>query len=434
MSASQSSTKQTILIGLMLFSLFFGAGNLIFPPLLGQEAGDQLWPAIIGFLISGVGLPILGVIAIIYTGKDDAEAISKRVHPIFATAFTALTFLTIGPLFAVPRTATVSFEVGLTPFLDNVTSLALVIFTIVYFAFVYWLAASPGKFIDRIGKIITPILLFVLAVVLARTIFGPLGTFSAPSEEYSSLAFFSGFTEGYLTMDTIAAFVFGILVLQTIKSQGISDQTIIRSVTVKASLIAGGLLAIIYTGLGYLGAVSETAVGTQENGGQILQLTAFEYFGVSGNVILAITIILACVPTAVGLISSCSTYFNGWFPQISYKGFVLIFTVFSALIANMGLNQLIAFSLPVLVFIYPIIIALIALAFTDRLFGGRQSVYRGVIIMTALISTTDGLKEAGLLPESIVSLTSMLPLSDLGFGWLVPAILGGIVGFFVSKK
>ncbi|MBM7631784.1 branched-chain amino acid transport system II carrier protein [Geomicrobium sediminis] len=434
MSASQSSTKQTILIGLMLFSLFFGAGNLIFPPLLGQEAGDQLWPAIIGFLISGVGLPVLGVIAIIYTGKDDAEAISKRVHPIFATAFTALTFLTIGPLFAVPRTATVSFEVGLTPFLDNVTSLALVIFTIVYFAFVYWLAASPGKFIDRIGKIITPILLFVLAVVLARTIFGPLGTFSAPSEEYSSLAFFSGFTEGYLTMDTIAAFVFGILVLQTIKSQGINDQTVIRSVTIKASLIAGGLLAVIYTGLGYLGAVSETAVGTQENGGQILQLTAFEYFGVSGNVILAITIILACVPTAVGLISSCSTYFNGWFPQISYKRFVLIFTVFSALIANMGLNQLIAFSLPVLVFIYPIIIALIALAFTDRLFGGRQSVYRGVIIMTALISTTDGLKEAGLLPESIVSLTSMLPLSDLGFGWLVPAILGGIVGFFVSKK
>nr|WP_238544554.1 branched-chain amino acid transport system II carrier protein [Geomicrobium sp. JCM 19037] len=237
MNTSTLSTKQIFFIGLMLFSLFFGAGNLIFPPFLGYEAGENFWFAMLGFLLSGVGLPILGVLAIVYTGSDDAEAISKRVHPLFATLFTTLTFLAIGPLFAVPRTAAVSYEIGVTPFLDTIGAFSLLVFSLLYFAIVYWLAATPGKFIDRIGKIITPFLLVVLAILLFSAVFGPLGSFTAPTDVYDQFAFFSGFTEGYLTMDTIAAFVFGILVLEAIRSQGVNDPIHTRKITWKVSIM-----------------------------------------------------------------------------------------------------------------------------------------------------------------------------------------------------
>ncbi|GAK02963.1 LOW QUALITY PROTEIN: branched-chain amino acid transport system carrier protein [Geomicrobium sp. JCM 19037] len=434
MNTSTLSTKQIFFIGLMLFSLFFGAGNLIFPPFLGYEAGENFWFAMLGFLLSGVGLPILGVLAIVYTGSDDAEAISKRVHPLFATLFTTLTFLAIGPLFAVPRTAAVSYEIGVTPFLDTIGAFSLLVFSLLYFAIVYWLAATPGKFIDRIGKIITPFLLVVLAILLFSAVFGPLGSFTAPTDVYDQFAFFSGFTEGYLTMDTIAAFVFGILVLEAIRSQGVNDPIHTRKITWESEYYAALLLSIIYTGLGYLGAVNANVLGDHENGGQILQLTAFEYFGLTGNVLLALAIILACIPTAVGLIASCARYFNRWFPSVSYRLFVFILTLFSFFIANMGLDTLISFSLPVLTFIYPIIIVLIVLAFTHNLFGGRTAVYRFSVTLTAIVSAMDGLDEANLLPNFLDELRMLLPLSQLDLGWVVPALVGAAIGYLVSRK
>ncbi|MBB6448273.1 LIVCS family branched-chain amino acid:cation transporter [Geomicrobium halophilum] len=426
MQSQRNSSREIIFIGLMLFSLFFGAGNLIFPPLLGQEAGTNFWPAIIGFLISGVGLPLLGVLAIVYTAKEEPEAISRRVHPRFATAFTSLTFLTIGPLFAVPRTGTVSFEIGIIPFLPDgdVKNLSLFIFTVLYFAIVYWLALNPGKFVDRIGKVITPALLFVIFILLVRTVSGPLGTYSSPTNDYEQWALFNGFQEGYLTMDTIAAFVFGIIVVQAIKSQGVQEQRLIQSVSLKASAIAGVLLVVIYTGLAFLGATSTSAIGVQDNGGSILSLVAGEYFGIYGNIILSISIIFACIPTAVGLISSCANYFQSWFPSISYRLFVLFFTLLSAGIANMGLDQLILFSMPVLTFIYPIIIVLILLSFTDRWFQGKEEVYRWSVLLTAIVSTSDGLREAGI----ELAIFDYLPFAAINLGWVVPALVGVAIG------
>ncbi|WP_078393131.1 branched-chain amino acid transport system II carrier protein [Shouchella patagoniensis] len=429
------SKKNIFFIGLMLFSLFFGAGNLIFPPELGQAAGENAWPAIIGFLISGVGLPILGVMAITYVGSDDAEGLSKRVHPYFAVGLTALTYLTIGPFFAVPRTGTVSYEIAIVPFLEYIpflqerSQLALALFTVLYFAIVYFLALNPGKFVDRIGKIITPLLLIVITILLVRVVVGPLGTYTAPTGDYVDFALFRGITEGYLTMDTIAAVVFGIIVVKAIKDLGLTDQKLIQKTAWKAGLVAAICLGTVYTGLGYLGAISASEI-TTSGGAEILAVVSGEYFGLMGNVLLGVTILFACIPTATGLISSCAIYFNKQFPRVSYKKLVLGFTLFSAGISNFGLSRIIEFSIPVLSFIYPIVIVLIFLAFLDKLFGGKRSVYQFTVLFTGIVSVNEGLTAANANWDYLFWLP--LPFAEVGFAWVVPAVIGFVIGLLVS--
>lgn len=428
------SNKQTLYIGLMLFSLFFGAGNLIFPPELGQDAGTNAWPAIIGFLISGVGLPILGVMAITYVGSDDAEGLGRRVHPYFAIGFTALTFLTIGPFFAVPRTGTVSYEIAILPFiemsqLDPSNRIWLFLFSIVFFAIVFYLALSPGKFVDRIGKLITPFLLVVIAILLVTVLFNPLGTYLEPADSsYANFPFFRGITEGYLTMDTIAAIVFGIIVVKAIKDLGVTDQRLIKRTAWKAGLIAAICLGTVYAGLGYLGAVSASELSA-DSGAGILASVSFEYFGLGGNVLLGLIILGACIPTATGLISSCSIYFNKLFPSLSYKVFVVIFTLFSLGVSNFGLSTIIEFSVPVLSFIYPIAIVLIILAFLEPLFKRRRIVYQVTILFTAIVSIHEGLAAAGL-PGFLSGVP--LPFADIGFAWALPALIGFVIGLLLT--
>ncbi|MED4127753.1 branched-chain amino acid transport system II carrier protein [Shouchella miscanthi] len=430
------SNKQTLYIGLMLFSLFFGAGNLIFPPELGQSAGSNAWPAIIGFLISGVGLPILGVMAITYVGSDDAEGLGRRVHPYFAIGFTALTFLTIGPFFAVPRTGTVSYEIGILPFIERSESLNassplwLFLFSVAYFAIVFYLSLSPGKFVDRIGKIITPFLLLVIAILLVTVLFNPLGTYLEPVDSsFNDYPFFRGITEGYLTMDTIAAVVFGIIVVKAIKDFGVTDQRIVKRTAWKAGIIAAICLGTVYAGLGYLGAISASAISA-DSGAGILASVSFEYFGLGGNILLGLIILAACIPTATGLISSCSIYFNKLFPSLSYKAFVIIFTLFSLGISNFGLSTIIEFSIPVLVFIYPIAIVLILLAFLEPLFKRRRIVYQMTVLFTAIVSINEGLMAAN---ESWNFLRAVpLPFDDIGFAWALPALIGFVIGLLLS--
>ncbi|WZY01876.1 branched-chain amino acid transport system II carrier protein [Bacillus sp. FSL W7-1360] len=446
-TGTKISNKETIFIGLMLFSLFFGAGNLIFPPVLGQDAGMNAWSAIVGFLISGVSLPILGVLAITYLGSDDAEGLSKRVGIRFSIAFTSLTFLTIGPFFAMPRTGNVAYEIGVVPFLEQfgvnqsspafleafgIQSWPLFLFTIIYFTIVYVLALRPGKFVDRIGKILTPLLFTVIGILLVSVMTGPLGTFQAPKDAYASYPLFKGFTEGYLTMDTIASFVFGIIIVKAIKDRGVSNPLHVRKVAWKAGLVAAIPLALIYAGLGYLGAVSTSAVGDFEsNGASLLVAVAREYFGLTGNVILGLTILFACIPTAAGLASACSMYFRKYFPGISYKVFVFVFVLFSAIIANVGLDQLIRFSIPVLQFIYPIIIVLIFLAFFDKLIGKRRAIYQFTVLFTAIVSFNAGLKEFNE-EWDLIGRVMTLPLMDQGLAWLLPAAVGLVLGVTIS--
>ncbi|MBM0064476.1 branched-chain amino acid transport system II carrier protein [Alkalicoccobacillus gibsonii] len=424
----------TIVIGLMLFALFFGAGNLIFPAMLGQSAGESLWAANAGFLVTGVGLPLLGVLAFGFSGKEDLQALASRIHPTFALVFTTILYLSIGPFFAIPRTGGVSFEVGVKPYLpESMASVGLIIFTLLFFALTCLISLNPEKIIDIVGKILTPIKLLFIGILVIVAIVNPLGSFQAPVGPYITQPFFKGFQEGYLTMDTLASFVFGIMIIQAIKQKGASTKKQMMAVCLKAAGIAAVILIVLYTSFSFLGASSVEKIGYADNGGTVLAQVSAIYFGEYGAILLGLMITVACLTTSVGLITSCSTYFHKLFPSISYKKFAVILSAFSMVVANVGLTQLIAISVPVMTVIYPVAIVLIFLTFLHPLFKGSRLVYQGTILFTLIVSIFDGLEQAGLSISFVHRFfESFLPFYSLGLGWILPAIVGGLVGYIVS--
>jgi len=422
--------RETLTIGLMLFALFFGAGNMIFPPALGQAAGTHFWQAILGFIVTGVGLPLLGVIAV-SLGGGNLQTLAGRVHPVFGIIFTFIVYLSIGPMMAIPRTATVTFEMGVLSFLPEglkQSQLPLFLTTIVFFALTYWLAVTPSKMVDRIGKILTPVLLAIIALMYVATLFRPIGEVGQPVEGYADSAFVKGFLEGYLTLDALAAMVFGIVVTSAVQDKGVTEPRSVMWSTIKAGIIAAVGLGLVYLSLGYMGATSYS-LGQSDNGGQILTAVVQHLFGQSGLIILGAAVTLACLTTSVGLVTACSAFFTSYTRGISYRAMCAILCVFSAAVANVGLTQLIAFSVPVLMAFYPIAMVLMLLTFLHKWFRGYRSVYVVSIFLTALISLVDGAAMMGLPVKAITAIYNNLPLYSEGVGWILPALAGAVIGY-----
>lgn len=433
--------------GLMLFALFFGAGNLIFPAGMGQQAGTNIWETMLGFLITGAGLPLLGVIAVGYSGSRDLQELAGRVAKWYGIAFSVALYLAIGPLFATPRTATVSFEIGVMPFLgdnvsDSLKSTALFGFCVFFFACAYWLSVSPGKLVDRIGKILTPVLLIVIAILVITAAISPMGAPQAPTETYQTGAFAKGMIEGYGTMDALASLVFVIIVINAIRDMGVTEYKPMLSLITRAGLVAAGFLALVYIFIGYMGATSVAGIGMQESGAAVLSKSAGHYFGHFGKILLAIIVFLACLSTAVGLITACGEYFERLVPKLSYHKWVIIFTLISFGLANVGLSAIIKFSVPVLMLLYPLTVAIIALAFLHNTFGGKQIVYITTIAGTMPIALLDGWKTAhamlggaedALVMQIDTALKAGLPFYSSGLGWVLPAVAGLVIGVVLSK-
>lgn len=430
MTNNNISTKQVVSVGLMLFALFLGAGNIIFPPFLGQQAGTNIWIAVAGFLVTGVGLPVLAVIAI---GRaENLQTLASRVHPTFGILFTIIIYLAIGPFFGIPRTATVTYEVGVLPFLSESMGqsfMPLFILSIIFFAVSVWLSLNPTKLVHRIGTIITPVLLIILSILAIKSIINPIGSISDPTEAYVTNSFFNGFIEGYLTMDTIGGLVFGIVVISAIKDLGVTNKKAITKIVGKAGIIAAIGLALVYLSLTYIGASSVGEIGILDNGAAVITASTKVLFGNLGSIILAVAITLACITTSVGLITSCAQFFSMQVPALSYKKIVYILAVFSTIIANIGLSKLISISLPILSFIYPLAIVLILLSFLHPYFKGYSTVYVGGMIATGLISLCDALIAAGYSLGGIGTFVTSLPLSAQGIGWFIPGIIGCLIGY-----
>lgn len=421
-----------LIIGVMLFALFFGAGNLIFPAQLGQDAGTNFWPAIIGFLITGVGLPFLGILAMGFSGSRNLQELASRIHPIYAVIFTSLLYLTIGPFFAAPRTGAVAFDVGIAPFIGEAyMQIGLIIFTLVFFSITLWLSLNPTKIVDRVGKILSPSIIILLLVLLAMVIVKPMGAIGSPQEAYASGAFMKGFTEGYNTMDALASLVFGIIIINIIRSMGVTDKRGILAATAKSGAVATAFLAILYVGIAYLGATSTSVLGFLDTGGAVLSGASTHYLGSFGLVMLSVIIILACLTTAIGLMIACGEYFHTLMPKVSYKVFVTIFTTFCFVVANFGLSNIITYSIPVLMFLYPLAVVLMLLTFLSPLFNHSRIVYVSATVVALMVSTIDGLKTLcdlleieyflGLAP--IITLYERaLPFYTEGLGWLLPVL------------
>ncbi|MBP1968336.1 LIVCS family branched-chain amino acid:cation transporter [Virgibacillus natechei] len=430
-------------IGVMLFALFFGAGNLIFPAELGQNAGTNLWPAVVGFLITGVGLPLLGILAMSFSGSRDLQELSSRVHPVYGIVFTSLLYLTIGPFFAAPRTGTVAYEVGIMPFVsEGNAQIGLFIFTLLFFVVTLLFSLKPAKLVDNVGKILAPGIVVLLGILLLMVVMQPMGSIEPPQEGYTSGAFMQGFLEGYNTMDALASLVFGIIVINAVRSMGVTSKNGILMTTAKAGIVATFLLATIYVGIALLGATSTSTFGIFETGGPVLSNAASYYFGTLGSILLAIIITLACLTTSIGLTTASAQFFHTLIPRFSYKVFVIFFASLTFMIANFGLANIITYSVPVLMFLYPLAIVLMLLAFLSPLFNHAHMVYVSAITVTFLISTFDGLKalcdSLGIdyftWMQPIVSFyENTLPLYNEGLGWLLPAIIVTVITGIITR-
>ncbi|MBD1586579.1 branched-chain amino acid transport system II carrier protein [Pseudomonas typographi] len=411
--------QDILALGFMTFALFVGAGNIIFPPIVGLHAGPWVWAAAAGFLITAVGLPVITVIALAKVGGA-MDALSSPIGRTAGTLLAVVCYLSVGPLFATPRTATVSFEVGVAP-LTGDGPLPLFLYSLGYFLLVLWVSLYPGRLLDTVGRFLAPLKIAALAVLGGAAFMLPAGPVGEATEAYAASPFSQGFVNGYLTMDTLGALVFGIVIVNAIRSRGVQAPHLITRYAIIAGLIAGLGLVLVYVSLFRLGAGSHAIAAGASNGAQVLHAYVQATFGTLGSGFLAVLIALACLVTAVGLTCACAEYFGGLL-GVSYKALVVLLAGFSLLVSNLGLTQLIHFSVPVLTAIYPPCIVLVALSFCHRLWRSPQVVVGPVMLVSLAFGMVDALKVARLdawLPQA----AEHLPLSEQGLAWLVPVVV-----------
>ena len=425
------STRAYLAIGMMLFTLFFGAGNLIFPAALGQQAGSNVGWALLGFVLTGVGLPLLGVAAMGYSSCKDVEELASRVHPIYGLLYTISLYLSIGPMFATPRTGTVAYEIAIKPFTEGLSMNMEPIFLALFFGVSLWLSISPQKLVNRIGNILTPALLLVILLLIVKSFITPLGGYAVPQPTYgdASKAVLQGFLDGYNTMDALASVVFAILVIDFVRLSGATSRAVITKTVMEVGAIAVALLGIVYVFIANIGATSVERFGLFETGAPVLSVSANYLFGDFGQIILAIIVLLACLSTSIGLITSCGTYFHKLTPKISYKLYVVIFSVAAFGLSMFGLKTIISAAIPVLMLLYPLTIVIILLALVNNMFGGRRCVYAWTMAFTMISALMTGLETAGIAPAALEQLfTQYIPFQAAGMGWVSFAVLGFVVG------
>ncbi|SQI38645.1 LIV-II [Leminorella richardii] len=445
------SRADTIGLGLMTFAFFLGAGNIIFPPLEGQMAGTNVLSAMSGFLITAVGLPLISIIAVARVGGG-LPSMTTDLPKGTGTFAAVLLFIIIGPAFATPRTGLVAYEMAIKPltgvlegdnqlelFGDITLDKTQALVTTLFFAVTLVFSWSRGKLIDSIGKILTPALFLLLICLAIGVIVAPQGTLSSPAESYQEMAFTKGFIGGYNTMDTFAALMFGMLLVDILRSKGVTDPKATYKYLVIAGLIAAAGLAFVYISLFWLGATSATVAPGADNGGVVLAAYVQALFGQPGQWILSGVVLLACLTTAVGLVSTCADYFSTLTP-LRYRQWVIVLSIICALVANVGLSQLIALSIPVLMALYPLAIALVALTFVRPWLPNPRTSFRTVMGVALIFSLLDGVRSISALQKVdgikwlLDKQTEYMPLSGQGMAWVLPTAIMLVLVFLIPAK
>ncbi|MFM6957356.1 MAG: branched-chain amino acid transport system II carrier protein [Acinetobacter sp.] len=422
-------TGDIIALGFMTFALFIGAGNIIFPPIVAQQAGEHVWLAAFGFLITAVGLPVITIMALSRM-QGSIEVISSPLGRFFSLLLTIVCYLSVGPLFATPRTATVSYEIGFAPYFGTSNS-SLLIYSIIYFAFVTAISLYPNKLLDTVGHILAPLKIVALAILGIAAILIPTGYISPPVHKYVTSPVSEGFVNGYLTMDTLGALVFGIVIIQAIQSRGVTDSKLITKYAIIASLIAGVGLTLVYISLFKLGLGSHEVAANATNGAVILHAYVQHAFGDLGSLFLTGLIFLACMVTAIGLTCACAEYFTE-LTGLPYKLLVFILIGFSLLISNLGLTKLIAFSVPVLSAIYPPAIVVIMMSFFWKHWNKPSVVVSSVTGVAFLFGIIEALKAAGF-TEQLPQFINNLPLNEQNLAWLLPSLAVLVIAIAIDR-
>ena len=408
------SARNIAALGFMTFAMYLGAGNLIFPSFLGYQAGDNLFQGMAGFLLAGVGLPAFALVIVALAGGSD-NLTSVLPRPL-ATTFWIMVFIVIGPAFVIPRAITVAYQFGFSPFFgDNALGPFSIIFCIIAVLF----SLYPGKLVDNLGKWLTPALMAILLAMAIAALLFPSQGISQATGAYVSSAFAEGVTQGYMTMDALGSIGFGWVIFRAIKSMGVTQPKAITRYTLIAALMYAVAMALVYISLAYIGASS---VGEYSNGGDILTTFTTTHFGILGTLLLGAVMILACLTTIIGVTTAGSEFYSRTFSKVSYRNSVLVTMIIGALVANIGLEQLLQITQPVVVALHPIAIALLLIAPLRRLvsMSGVLATLAAALIFGAL----DALHILGSMPASLDAiLNQYLPLYACYAAWIVPTVI-----------
>lgn len=429
MARKSLTPKQSLFVGITLFSMFFGAGNLILPPLLGLQAGASAVPAMAGFLVTGIGLPMLGIIAVGLAGT--IRELASRVHPVFAHVFVAAVYLAIGPCLAIPRTSSTSFEM-FEPLLPATVSLetARLVFSVAFFAVALLLAMHPNALTKLLGRITGPALIVLLVFVIGSALFDPAPSLPAAQGAYAAAPAMSGFLTGYQTMDLLASLTFGIVIAANIRELGITDDGgLVREVS-RAGVFAGLLMGVIYCGLAVIGVNIAADLPGATNGAEILAASAGAHFGTAGTVVVAVIFLLACLNVCIGLISCCGSYFADEFPRVPYRAWAIGFAVFSCAVSNFGLDAILTFSVPLLNALYPMAIVLVLMGMMHKGCDLVPCAWPWAVGLTSVVSVATALRDAFFAGAWLPF--DALPFADMGMNWVVPALVGMAIGVAAS--
>ena len=417
----------TVVTGLMLFALFFGAGNLIFPPVLGASAGDRLPAVMAGFLITGVLLPLVAVIAVSTSGEG-ILGLARRVGGRFGAVAPAAVYLSIGPLYAIPRVVTVAYELATRPVLELLGAApgrwTLPAHAAGFLVVSVLIALRPSRLADRVGRWLTPALLVLIAVLCVATIAGDDVVERAASGPYAASPFSTGLTQGYLTMDVLAATVFGIVVIQTLRSRGIGSTGRVVRATAAAGGIAATLLAAVYIGLAMIG--TRTG-GAADDGTALLRSAASSALGPAGVIVFAAIVILACLTTSVGLLSAWAGYAYATLPRTTFSRHLIAGAGCALILSNLGLAVIIKIVAPLTLLLYPITITLVAATILDVVAPGRlRTAYTWPVAVAGVLGLVSALAEAGWdAPSALLARSGAWNGST---GWIAPTLLALVLG------
>lgn len=423
--------KDIAVVGFALFSMFFGAGNLLFPPYLGLISGEQWLTSLAGFVLADVGLALLVITTAAKCGGE-LDSVLSRAGNNMAKFVGISSVLCIGPLLAIPRTAATTFEMGLSPIIGEVDSIVPIIVSVVFFLLTLILTIRPSKVVDIIGKILTPVLLISLAILIVIGIISPIGEISSNVLIEKNL-FAEGVSQGYLTMDALGAAALATVIIGSIGERGYTNPKDKVKITIKAGIVAGIALTLVYGGLTFLGSMLSSTYGVDTPQASLMVVITSSLLGHPGRIVLGIIVTLACLTTSIGLTSASAKYFSSISnDKIKYETVVISICVFSAIVSNFGVSTIIKFSAPVLEIVYPVLIALVVMT----LFGDyikNDNSFKGAAYVTLFISLSSVVSNLFSLTQ-IKELLNLLPFASIGFNWILPAIVGGVIGNFVKSK
>lgn len=409
--------------------MFFGAGNLLLPPYIGIQIGNHVWITILAFGLTGIFLPFLGVLSVVKAG-DRFEDLGARIHPLLAPVLGSIIMLCIGPLIAIPRTAATTHEVGIIPALPGLHPAWT---SVVFFAVTWGLTIRPSRVVDIIGNVLTPLLLVLLIVLILSGIFMPLDVHQ-PSALSGGESFTLGFVEGYQTLDVLASVIFAGIIISATKLKGYETTAAKSRVVIAAGLLSAIFLFIVYGGLIQLGATSGIT-DMEIKRSELLLHISFSILGQYGTMVIGVAIALACLTTAIALVTAFGTFFSSLFGgRVGYQFLVSVCCVASAILSVTGVDNIITFAYPILSFVYPIAITLILYwVFFGRVVTARQP-YIAAILASTVVAVCYLLIQLDMLGEGSIRVLYAIPFFQYELGWVIPSAIAFFAAWAFSRR